>query len=197
MTGYWVFAAFLGNAWTAQNDLHLRLQNPAMEVRFTDVVYDDQSAQPPVYYGARIGHVFAVVPWLAVETEFIHLKTIADEARLAAPMPRFEMSHGLNLLFINAGIRLEPFVLRVGAGPTIPHVETSVRGNSVNAYQVGSLAVQAAGGIEVLVWRQLFATGEFKWTRTTEQLDVPGGRVDAAFATRHVIVGIGWRKPPH
>ena len=193
MMGYWVFAAFLGNAWTAQNDLHLRLENPALEMRFTEVAYDDRSAQPPLYYGARIGHGLAAIPWLAVETEFIHLKTIADEAWLAPPMPRFEMSHGLNLLFINAAIRFEPFVLRVGAGPTIPHVETAVRGDSVNAYQFGALAVQAAGAIEVPVSRQLFATGEFKWTRTAENLTVPTGSLEGTFATRHLIVGIGWR----
>jgi hypothetical protein len=191
--GYWVFAVFLGNAWTAENDLRLQLQDPATDIRFADVAYDDQSAQSPIYYGARLGHGFAGIPWLAIETEFIHLKTIADEAGLAAPMPRFEMSHGLNLLFVNAAVRINPFVLRVGMGPTIPHVETSVRGDTVDGYQFGSFAVQAAGAIEVSVWKQLFATGEFKWTRTTEDLEVPGGHLEGTFATRHLVVGVGWR----
>jgi hypothetical protein len=34
---------------------------------------------------------------------------------------------------------------------------------------------------------------EFKWTRTAETLDVPGGRVTGAFATRHLVAGVEWR----
>jgi hypothetical protein len=111
-------------------------------------------------------------------------------------MPHFAMSHGLNFVLVDVAMRvpIEGMViaLRSGVGPTIPHVETSIDGMDVDAYQIGSLGWQAASGVEVPVWKALFAMVEFKWTRTAETLDVPGGRVTGAFTTRHLVAGIEW-----
>jgi hypothetical protein len=196
--GCLVMAAFVGNAWTAANTLQLTRSESPAEVRFDGVSYDDRSWRAPVYYAARIGGCLPAVSWLDIEAEFIHLKTYANPARLGPPMPRFAMSHGLNFVFVNAAARIPTgrvtVVLRAGAGPTVPHVETSVGGRTLEAYQFGSPAWQAAAGLELPVWRGVFAAGEAKWTRTRETLDVPGGSLRGVFSTRHLVAGVGWRR---
>jgi hypothetical protein len=191
-----VLAAFLGNAWTAPNILRLQRSGSAA-VEFENVTYEDRSSRPPVYYGGRVGRCLPGMRWLSVEGEFIHFKTYADSSRLGEPMPQFAMSHGLNFALVDVAVRVPVqrmvIALRSGVGPTIPHVETSVDGMDLDAYQIGSLGWQAAGGVEVPVWKTLFVMVEFKWTRTAETLDVPGGRVTGAFTTRHLVAGIEWR----
>jgi hypothetical protein len=195
----WVLAAFLGNAWTAPNMLRLQRRGSAA-AEFDDVVYEDRSSRAPVYYGARVGRCLHGMRWLSIEGEFIHVKTYADSSRLGAPMPHFAMSHGLNFALVDVAVRVPVkrmvIGLRSGVGPTIPHVEASIDSADLDAYQLGSLGWQAAGGVEVPVWNALFATGEFKWTRTAETLDVPGGRLAGTFTTRHLVAGIEWRFAP-
>jgi hypothetical protein len=191
--GCWIVAAFLGNAWTAASTLSLH-RDDGTDVQFHDVEYRDESFVSPIYYGGRVGACHPSISWLSVEAEFIHLKTIADAGRLSEPMPRFELSHGLNQLLFNVAARRHPFVVRGGVGPTVPHVETVVDGQRVDEYQLGSVAWHLSVGTEFPVWSGLFAIGEFKWTATHERLEVPGGHVSAPFTTAHVVFGLEWRR---
>jgi len=55
---------------------------------------------------------------------------------------------------------------RIGAGITIPHAENEILGVSNREhYQIGSPAIQLAGGFEMGLWKNLYAATELKYTR--------------------------------
>lgn len=116
----WTFAGFVGMAKTASNTLRLRAAADNTDARLHGVAYDAKSWQSPIYYGARLAYFFEQRPWLGVEAEFVHLKAVADTARIVRTdgtlngssvagsakvgdlISHFELSHGLNLALANA-----------------------------------------------------------------------------------------------
>jgi opacity protein-like surface antigen len=210
----WLAAAYLGAARTHPGSLNIEQPSLSTRLRLHPVHYEGRSFHSPVYYGARLGYRFR--HGLGAEAEFIHLKVYALAHRTVAvsgqwrgeavdarlPMDRFvqrfSISHGLNLLLANlafsrplpgpAGLRL---ALRVGAGPAIPHAESTIGGVSQEGYELGRLALHAAGGAELRLWKRLFWITEYKYTRTRQRVAVPAGRAEALFRTHHLVFGLG------
>ena len=193
----WVLAAFLGNAWTAPNMLRLQRRGSAA-AEFDDVVYEDRSSRAPVYYGARVGRCLHGMRWLSIEGEFIHVKTYADSSRLGAPMPHFAMSHGLNLLLINVGLRTPlnespvTIVARGGAGPALPHGESTIAGESREQYEYGGLGVHGAGGVEVRLHSRISAVVEYKITYARPEITIAGGTGRTSALTHHLAFGLAF-----
>src|SRR5262249_258805 len=150
----------------------------------------------PLYYGLRGGYFLPRMPWIGLEAEFIHFKVFSNPQQTVhatgvyhgAPINRdlplgqivqlYSISHGVNLLLLNLVARYRigrsaeypdgRFILsaRAGVGPTIPHTESNVDNHPQEQYETGRGAWQFSGGAEVRIWRQLYALGEYKFTRT-------------------------------
>ncbi len=213
----WTLAGYIGEAHTQDSSLAIRQSALGTDVQFSNISYRGESFQPPLYYGLRTGYNFA--RYWGVEAEFTHLKVFAkvdqpslvtgtlNGAPINAQVPmntivqRFSISHGVNLLLANAVFRHEfgritdekvapaYFVLRAGAGATIPHPESTIQGLADEHYQVGSPAFQLGGSIEVRVWHRLYWSGEYKFTRTHEHVDVNSGTADDVLQSHHVVTG--------
>jgi hypothetical protein len=128
---------------------------------------------------------------------------VSDAAPLGDIVQRFSISHGLNMVLVNAVMRAPvrrassdgrvSWVGRIGAGPTVPHAESTIAGITEEHYELGGLAIQAAGGIEMKIARGAHIIGEYKFTTTSQRVGVAGGTASARFATHHVVFGAGYR----
>jgi hypothetical protein len=218
----WVAAGFLGGAAThrAALEIEQRVRRTALEIE--NVSLAGRSLESPLYYGYRLMWAPTSQGRLGLEVEFIHLKVYADTGaavrmhgvlrghaidgtrRLDDVVQRFAISHGLNLLLGNLVIR-QPlargpsstgqlaFVGRLGAGPTIPHAETTVEGTTQEQYQWGRVAAQAAAGLEWRFARRLAAVAEYKLTATPQRVRIPDGTASATIISHHVVAGVAWR----
>src|SRR5919108_6461247 len=152
----WTLAAYIGTAWTRSTTLTLD-RGALGQSTFTAVPFDSHSFEGPLYYGYR-GGWFRRDSIAGIEGEAIHLKVFARPGALGPDVRRFSISHGLNLLFANAVLRqrVSPSrrvvaTARLGAGFSVPHGESEIAGVEQQQYEVGSLALQAAGGVELRV----------------------------------------------
>jgi lipid A oxidase len=209
----WTAAAYLGGAWT--HDSFLRLDRPqaGTSLRLDGVTFEGRSFQSPVYYGYRLGYF-----WnrrFGVEAEFVHMKVYArtertvnargtlrgspvdGSIRMSEAVSRFSVSHGANFLLGNFVVRQPMHRLtltgRFGLGPSIPHPETEVDGVFQEQYEVGWPAVQAAAGVEIRLWRRLYWLAEYKFTRSRENVRIPGGTAETLLRSHHGVSGIGIR----
>ena len=82
---------------------------------------------------------------------------------------------------------------RGGGGFTLPHVEGTLLGSHTEAYQYGGLALHAGAGLEVRLAGGLTALADIRITRTGEELDVAGAKIEGVFVTSHVDFCVGWR----
>ena len=210
-------AAYVGGARTKAADVALERFQPGLRLTFENVRFRGNSFDSPIYYGYRAGHY--LTRNVGVEIEFIHLKVHADldrvvtlreisggvETRLQARMRRyaeqFEVSHGLNMVLVNVVVRRalvgdDPpnarvaLILRAGAGPTIPRPEVIVFGSSGGSYEAGPVALQAAAGAEVKLWRGVHALTEYKYTFTSTSFGIPNGRATFDVHSQHLATGL-------
>ena len=220
--GGWVVAAYAGGARTADTDLRVSQPEVGTDLTFRGVRLRSRSFDPPLYYGLRAGYFLPRAPSLGFEAEFIHLKVFSDprqrvrveglrrgspaggELPLGEIVQQYSVSHGVNLLLFNAALRRAVgrsaeapggrlvVAARAGAGPTIPHTESSVEGRRQEQYEVGRLGWQAAGGAEFKLWRGLHALGEYKFTRTRQRGEVSSGTAESLLRTRHGVFGLSY-----
>jgi hypothetical protein len=165
----WVVGGFLG--WVATSQSYLAVTQPASRtnVRFDPVDYKGRSFNLPLYYGYRAAYFPGSPGWFGIEGEVIHMKAYAQTGDVASAsgvvggvpvavsMPisnvvqRFSLSHGQNMLLVNAVVR-HAFggrgdyrtarlvaLARVGAGPTLPHAESTIGGVADERYERGAL----------------------------------------------------------
>jgi len=209
----WRIAAFAGGVHTSPADLRVTDAATALDVTFPGTTYDSESLDGPIYYGYRVGRSL-YRDRLFIEGELIHAKVVAtfgDVAtgfghvggRAAAGIPaaslvqHFAMSHGLNFILVNAAWRqsIHPRVAavgRAGIGPILPHAETEIAGERREDYQWAGSGLQAAGGIEICLWRGLQAVIEYKFTRARPRLETASGEADLTTRSHHVAVGASW-----
>ena len=213
----WSVAGFLGAAHTQESSIRLIQPPDSTDVKVSPIVYRAASFEPPIYYGYRIG-CFPGWRWVGVEGEFIHLKVIADTSRpalfagtlkgaavsetqpIAAAMERFSITHGVNLVLVNAVVRHRVgrddapprwfMTGRVGMGASVPHVESTIAGASLEHYERGAFSVQGAAGVELRLARRVYLAGEYKLTRTVQDVSVVNGSVNTPLTTHHFVTGI-------
>jgi lipid A oxidase len=220
--GGWVVAAFTGGAATRASRLSVSQPALGNRLTFDGVRFDGRSFEPPLYYGLRGGYFLRRRPGIGFEAEFTHLKVFSDPQQIVsatgtrrgrpldAQIPlgqivqQYSISHGVNLLLFNVAARrrvgvsgerpagLAVFTARAGAGPTIPHTESSVEGLRQEQYEWGRPAWQAAGGAEFKLWRGLHALGEYKFTRTRQRGRVAGGEARSLLRTHHGVFGLSY-----
>jgi hypothetical protein len=218
--GGWVVSGFVGGAGTSSSDLRVAQPELGTDVTFGDLRFEGRSFQGPLYYGARGGYFFPNLPSLGVEAELIHMKVysdpsqvvralgvhrgapIAGELPLGSIVQGYSISHGANFLLFNvvgrhgfgrdAGRPDGRLVVsgRFGAGPTIPHTESTIDGERREQYELGRLGWQLAAGAEVQLWRGLYALGEYKLTRTRQRGDVFAGEAESLLRSHHGVFGL-------
>ncbi len=217
----WVLAAYLGAAHTLTAPLSVVQPAIGTEIRFDRVAYEDRSFNPPVYYGYRLSYFPSPATPIGLEAEMIHLKVYTDTSRitfasgthrhrtLADTLPisdvvqRFSISHGLNLLLVNVAARRTILARdagkprlqvtgRLGAGPTLPHPETTIDGVSHEGYETGALALQASAGLELRLPGGVALGAEYKFTRTSQSITVDRGLARGTFASHHGVFGVAW-----
>jgi hypothetical protein len=189
---------------------------------FERVRFESRSFNPPLYYGGRAGYFIPGSPSLGIEAEFIHLKVFSNPLRqvhvtgiykgtpidkelpLGEIVQRYSVSHGVNLLLFNVAVRRGVgrirdapngrLVLtgRVGAGPTLPHTESTVDGRQQEQYELGRMGWQLAGGIELDLWKGLSILGEYKFTRTRQHGEIFSGTAESLLRTHHVVFGLSY-----
>ena len=220
--GGWVISAYLGGALTSSSPLTVSQPSQGTDLTFGGVRFRSRSFDPPLYYGVRGAYFIRRAPSLGVEAEFIHLKVFADPqqrvrvtglrrgATLGGELPlgeivqQYSISHGVNLLLFNVAARRVTgrgakapggrlvLTARAGAGPTLPHTESSVEGRRQEQYELGRLAWQAAGGAELSLWRGLYLLGEYKFTRTRQRGKVSSGTAESLLRTHHGVFGLSY-----
>jgi hypothetical protein len=219
----WVVGGYLGSVATGQSYLAVTQPASRTSVRFDPVDYKGRSFNLPLYYGYRAAYFPGSPGWFGIEGEVIHMKAYAQTGDVASAsgvvggvpvavsMPisnvvqRFSLSHGQNMLLVNAVAR-HAFggrgdyrtarlvaLARVGAGPTLPHAESTIDGVADERYERGALVFQAAGGIELLVWKKLHALAEYKFTRCRQSVSVAaGGTAETLLSSHHFVFGAAW-----
>ena len=209
----WSAAGYLGGAWTHDSFLHIDRPQAATSLRLDGVSFEGRSFESPIYYGYRLGYFWT--RRFGLEAEFIHMKVYArtertvkahgtlrgspvdGSIRMGEFVRRFSVSHGANFLLGNFVIRQPAgrltLAARFGLGPSIPHPETELDGVFQQQYELGWPAVQAAAGVEFPLWRGLFWLGEYKLTRSRENVRIPGGTAETLLRSHHVVSGIGIR----
>jgi hypothetical protein len=214
----WILSGFLGAAKTQSSTIDLSLPGQRTDLQLAGVEYRGESFQSPQYYGLRLTRTLG--PWLGIEGEFIHAKVFAEvdrdvhatgtrfgtslnsDVRLSSIVQRLSMSHGLNFILLNVAARrgLGPAaasgahrivgVVRVGAGPTMPHAESLLDNVTMEQYEGGGLGVQVGGGIELSLGHGVGALGEYKFTDASPEIDVAGGTAKIPSRTHHVVFGV-------
>ena len=216
----WMVGAFLGHAWTLSSNVTLALPDQQTRLEIAGVEYRGESFRSPQYYGVRGTWIPAAHRWISIEGEWIHAKVFSETSRVVhaqgtlrgAPIDasmtlrsivqRLAMSHGLNFILANIALRRElgaadsqghhrlVAVVRAGAGPTMPHAESTIDFVGRDQYEGGGLGVQAGGGLEIAVWRGLGVLGEYKFTWATPEIDVAGGQATIPARSHHLVFGL-------
>ena len=79
---------------------------------------------------------------------------------------------------------------RTGAGPTLPHAETTVGGERLEQYELAGLGLHAAAGLDVRLHRRVSALVEYKCTYARPALTIAGGTARSTALTHQVAAGL-------
>ena len=218
----WMLSAYLGGAWTHPSTARVDQPTQHTSLEFIDLHYRGEATRPRPYYGYRIGWLPRSRHWMAIEAEHVHAKVFAETGEIGRVrgtlqglpidssqqvdliVRELSMSHGLNFIFGNLVIRREfgarhgagrraTAAFRVGAGPTVPHAESTIGGVSRQQYEYGGIGAQAGAGIEFALWRGVHVLGEYKFTSTTARINVDNGEAVIPARSHHGVAGIAVR----
>lgn len=209
----WYFTGYFGANNTRPATVSIDQPPRSLALDFLDVEFEARSFAAPQYYGYRAGRYFGARRRVGLEFEFIHIKVIAktdrayeyrDRSGLFDPAPgpvlmrqvveRYAMSHGLNFLLVNAVAR-QPvgsraaLSARLGAGPTLPHAESTVGGLVQEQYEYAGMGGHAAAGIELRVKGPLSAMLEYKATYARPRITIAQGTGRTTTLSHHVAFG--------
>lgn len=223
-SGEFAISIYGGKALTEDGDLDLH-QPSGTSLAFREVSWSDRSFESPFYYGARLTYWLASKPHWGASLDFTHAKIylglsdtvrvtgsrggmpVHDRERVSDTFERFNISHGLNFVTLNALHRwfpkgqrddsllgrLQPYV-GLGAGVTIPHVEATVGGVDTDEYQFGGPVIQGMLGLNYDVWKHLSTLVEYKLSYANLDLDLnSSGKVSTEAVTHHLAFGISYR----
>jgi len=216
----WSAGFYLGADHTQPATLFLDQPSLNTNLRFDQVHFVSHSFAAPIYFGARARAMFT--KHFGLEAEFNHAKVYAESgasvktqgtlsgvsvnyvAPLNQVVQNFSLSHGLNFVLLNAVFRApilgrhNPsggrlfFIGRLGAGATIPHVESAIQGLVREDYQVGRPAAQVSAGVELRTFRHMYVTTEYKFTYTSQRVDLAVGEASVLVRTHHFAAGLLW-----
>ena len=212
----WYLAAYLGGNHTIDSTVSIRVPTENLSVDFHNVNIAAQPNYPRRYYGWWIGRMFGSLKHLGLEFEHIHMKALADTTQSydvtvgagsmlppggAQPMSNivseYQMTHGLNLLFVNLVMRRPlggsdriALTLRGGTGPMIPHAESTVLGKVKHDYDYAGFGAQVAAGLQIQLPYRLSIVTEYKFTYARPKIDLDEGTGWMPAYTYHFVAGM-------
>jgi hypothetical protein len=219
----WIVAGFTGHPWTMSSTATVSIPERKTEIDLIDLHYRSESFKTPPYYGYRLTWIPAGHPGIGIEAEFIHAKVFAETERLvrvrgtldgaaidqpiqlSSVVQNLAMSHGLNFVFANLALRHGigeadsrgnhrlTTVLRAGAGPTVPHAESTIEGVAREQYESGGIGVQAGAAIEAALGAGLRGFAEYKFTWASPHIDVAGGEATIPARSNHLAAGLAYK----
>lgn len=213
---------FAGKSFALNSDLDLKQPRSGSDFTIEDVSFDDQSFKSPPWYGLRAGYFFEKHPWLGTALEFFHFKIFAETeeskrfrgtrdgaavdtlARIDSVVQRFEVSHGVNYLTLDALVRYslfeDPERFRhgrvqlyggLGVGPVITHTESRIDNvRSDRGYEIAGAGVQAFAGLRALLFKYVGLFAEYKFTHSRLDVGVASGDARLDENTHHLIGGV-------
>jgi len=211
----WFAAGYLGANATRSATVGIDVPGEQISLEYHDVAFEARPFESPQYYGVRVGRMFGAAHRFGVEVEWIHLKVYADTTRvyettgsfgssfilrtpeMNAIVERYAMSHGLNFMVVNLVTRYPlgsavSLIARGGAGPMLPHGETTVLGQQRDQYEYAGLGVHAAAGLDVRLHGELSLVGEYKFTYARPEIDLAAGKGRTTAASHHVAFGLAF-----
>lgn len=198
----WYAGLYLGANTTRPADVTVK--GDGYDITYPDVSFEAKSFTSPQYYGWRLGRFLNDSRRLGVELEFIHLKVIAHPTDLGPDVTRYQMTHGLNFLVANVVTRIPfgrsasgtaPFavITRAGAGLTLPHAETTIRGVAREQYEYAGPGVHAAIGLDTRLRGRLSLVSEYKVTYARPRITTAhNGTGQTTSLSHHLAVGLAF-----
>ena len=209
----WYAGAYLGANHTRSASVTIDQPELGRSFTFEDVDFDGRPFESPQYYGWRLGRLFGQSRTFGIELEFIHLKVIGRTDRaypvsgldtsdggalvMNTVVQRYAMTHGLNFALINMVVRTPvrgpvTLVWRAGAGPTLPHAETTIDGHIREQYEYGGPGAHLSAGLDIRTWRFVSTTAEYKFTIARPRIDVASGTGVTTSASHQLAVGLAF-----
>ena len=218
----WYVAGYLGANRTLAAPVSIEQPSRNTSLTFSDVTFTARPFASPQYYGLRAGRLFGERRRFGVEVEWLHPKAYADVSKpvritgrsngfpvdTTAPMSawvqHYAMSHGMNFVLFNAVARLPlddggsglasrvALTARAGAGPMVPHAETTVANESREQYEAGGLGYQFAGGVDIRLVGWLSAIADYKFSRGKPEIDIVAGTGSTTANVHQVAFGLAF-----
>ena len=220
--GEFVASLYGGKAWVSNTDLTLH-QPGGTDLTFGNVAWDDDSLEPPVYWGVRLTwwQARSAAGWGGA-LDFTHAKATANldqtvhvsGTRGGAPVNADEplgntfstlaFSLGLNIFTANALYRWSPWragewgevrpYVGAGLGIVWPHVEVGIGGQTTSAYSVAGPAYQGLAGLDFKASEKWSVFIEYKLSRAEINADIAGGgSVEFKPWMQHAVLGAAYR----
>jgi len=213
----WYSAAYLGANHTPPADVSVDVPPLGVSLTYHDVRFDAKPFKSPQYYGGRLGRLFGASRRIGLEVEFIHLKVIGQTSQvypvtgsfgslpgvtsqspMNAVVEEYQMTHGLNFILANVLGRLPigaadgplTLIVRGGAGPTVPHAESRVAGESVNQYEWAGVGVHGAAGLNIRIAGPVSALAEYKLTFAKPEITIGNGTGRTTALTHQFAFGL-------
>jgi hypothetical protein len=201
----WYVAGYLGANRTLAAPVTIDQPSRGTSLTFNDVTFTARPFTSPQYYGVRGGRMFGEQRRFGIEVEWLHPKAYADiekvvqitgrvagvDVHTTAPMNTFvqhyAMSHGMNFILFNAVLRAPlnddgaglasrvALTARAGAGPMVPHAETTVANESREQYEGGGIGYQLAGGVDIRLVGWLSAIADYKFGHGRPEITIVDG----------------------
>ncbi len=210
---------YIGKAFLFDQDIHINQPSLGNKLTFKDISFDDNSFEPPLYYGAKAGYFFPSLSCFGIEAEFIHLKVVADTDRVtkvsgtrsggeynqAEPLgeivQRFDITHGANLLTLNLVGRLGYFKQEafpkgrlqpyagIGLGGALLHAENEIDKKKRQQYEWDGPVVQPFIGAKIFFLRHIACFAEYKFSYGKFSVAINQGEGTVAVAAQHLVLG--------
>lgn len=190
-----LFEYHLGNAWTTPAELSIE-QEGEEELAF-NTRFETRGFKLPPYYSIRGGWQ---VGNCSYEAEMIHHKLFARD--LPDEVEHFEITHGLDFLFLNRSCPLENgFRWRLGGGMALANPHSTVRGQTW--FEQGGFTMpilneagyHPTGPFVQAAVQKTFRYGislEAKWAGGWVDVPVADGRASMWHQSLHFLVGISF-----
>ncbi len=156
--------------------------------------YDSYPFEIPIFWDWRIGYWSGSSGW---ELEAIHHKLFLQNK--PPEVQQFDISHGLNLVIINRCFIKDNFIFKIGAGITLTHPESVVRGKKLDeqrgiinqGYYVSGPAILFSGGKRFYFLEKIFLSIEAKLGVSYSYIPVAEGTADVYNTAAMITFGIG------
>lgn len=129
--------------------------------------------------------------------KFTHHKLILDNP--GGDIQHFEITHGYNIFSITRLWKRKGFIFNIAGGAVIANPQSNIRhlyfqggGLFNNGYYLSGVVGEAAVGKQIRITRDLYLSGEIRFTAAWARVKVNQGHADVPNTAIHFLAGIGY-----